>query len=51
MQIMLLRFPEKYKIAIKQARFRSAYDFLLLREKSGENLGGAGEWWAKKIPN
>ena len=51
MQIMLLRFPEKYKIALKRARFRAAYDFLLLREKSGENLGGAGAWWTKKILN
>ena len=49
MQIMLLRFPEKYKIALNHSRFRAAYDFLLLREKSGENLGGAGAWWAKKI--
>jgi poly(A) polymerase len=51
MQIVLLRFPEKYKIALKRARFRAAYDFLLLREKSGENLGGAGAWWTKKILN
>jgi len=26
-------------------RFRAAYDFLLLREESGEQLGAAGEWW------
>ncbi|MBT3531263.1 MAG: polynucleotide adenylyltransferase PcnB [Gammaproteobacteria bacterium] len=26
-------------------RFRAAYDFLLLREESGENLGEAGQWW------
>lgn len=49
MQIMLLRIPEKSKITLKHPRFRAAYDFLLLREKSGENLGGAGDWWTKKI--
>ncbi len=26
-------------------RFRAAYDFLLLREQSGEDTGGVGEWW------
>lgn len=26
-------------------RFRAAYDFLLLREQSGEDLGSAGQWW------
>ena len=26
-------------------RFRAAYDFLLLREESGENLNGLGQWW------
>jgi poly(A) polymerase len=26
-------------------RFRAAYDFLLLREESGENLDNAGQWW------
>ena len=34
MQIMLLRIPEKSKITLKHPRFRAAYDFLLLREKS-----------------
>ena len=28
-------------------RFRAAYDLLLLREESGESLGGAGIWWTK----
>ena len=51
MQIMLLRIPEKSKISLKHPRFRAAYDFMLIREKSGENLGGAGEWWTKKISN
>ncbi|NKB34112.1 MAG: polynucleotide adenylyltransferase PcnB [Pseudomonadales bacterium] len=26
-------------------RFRAAYDFLLLREEAGEELGGLGQWW------
>lgn len=28
-------------------RFRAAYDFLLLREESGEELDGLGEWWTR----
>ncbi|MFD2230796.1 polynucleotide adenylyltransferase PcnB [Alkalimarinus sediminis] len=30
---------------ISHPRFRAAYDFLLLREESGENLDGLGQWW------
>ena len=30
-----------------QARFRAAYDFLLLREQSGEYVQGLGEWWTQ----
>ena len=29
------------------SRFRAAYDFLLLREDSGEELKGLGPWWTK----
>lgn len=28
-------------------RFRAGYDFLLLREQSGEDLGGMGAWWTR----
>ena len=28
-------------------RFRAAYDFILLREQSGEELDGLGEWWTR----
>ncbi len=28
-------------------KFRAAYDFLLLREESGEDLKGLGQWWTK----
>ena len=31
--------------AINHPRFRAAYDFLLLREQAGENLGALGQWW------
>lgn len=30
---------------LEQARFRAAYDFLLLREHAGELLNGLGQWW------
>ncbi len=32
---------------ITHPRFRAAYDFLLLREESGEQLGDAGDWWTR----
>merc|ERR1712000_175570 len=28
-------------------RFRAAYDFVLLREQSGENLNGLGKFWTR----
>lgn len=28
-------------------RFRAGYDFLLLREEAGEDLGGLGDWWTQ----
>ncbi|MSR11733.1 MAG: polynucleotide adenylyltransferase PcnB [Gammaproteobacteria bacterium] len=31
--------------AFSHPRFRAAYDFLLLREESGEDLQGIGQWW------
>ncbi|MBL4821002.1 MAG: polynucleotide adenylyltransferase PcnB [Gammaproteobacteria bacterium] len=33
--------------AFQHPRFRAAYDFLLLREESGEELDGLGIWWTK----
>lgn len=33
--------------AFSHPRFRAAYDFLLLREEAGEDLGGRGEWWTQ----
>jgi poly(A) polymerase len=32
---------------VSHPRFRAAYDFLLLREQAGEDLGGAGDWWTR----
>lgn len=28
-------------------RFRAAYDFVLMREESGETLDGLGDWWTR----
>jgi poly(A) polymerase len=30
---------------VEHARFRAAYDFLLLREQAGEDLQNLGQWW------
>lgn len=30
---------------LENPRFRAGYDFLLLREDAGEELGGLGDWW------
>jgi len=32
---------------LQHPKFRAAYDFLLLREDAGENLGGLGGWWTR----
>lgn len=44
-----LRLPKrsgnKAAQLIAHPRFRASYDFLLLREQSGENLDGLGQWW------
>ncbi|MCP4597715.1 polynucleotide adenylyltransferase PcnB [Neptuniibacter sp.] len=46
---MQLRLPRRHgnKAArlMEQPRFRAAYDLLLLREQSGEDLGGLSQWW------
>jgi len=39
------RYGRKPEILIAHKRFRAAYDFLLLREESGEKLDGLGQWW------
>ncbi len=44
-----LRLPrrqgKKADQIMEQPRFRAAYDLLLLRENSGEDLGGLSQWW------
>ncbi|MEX0618909.1 MAG: polynucleotide adenylyltransferase PcnB [Pseudohongiellaceae bacterium] len=44
-----LRLQRRNKRSIESAfnhpRFRAAYDFLLLREESGEDLDQLGRWW------
>ena len=50
-QIKLLKFPRKSKLIFSHRRFRAGYDFLLLREEVGVNLGGAGKWWKENQPN
>lgn len=46
---MQLRLPRrngnKAARLLEQPRFRAAYDLLLLREQSGEDLGGLSQWW------
>jgi poly(A) polymerase len=48
---MQLRLPRRHgnKAAelVENKRFRAAYDFILLREASGENLDNLGEWWTE----
>ncbi len=45
------RLPKRYgKQAyrlVQHPRFRAAYDFLLLREESGERLDKLGQWWTE----
>src|SRR5690606_13210788 len=46
-----LRLPKRYgnraEHLVSLPRFRAAYDFLLLREQSGEDLDGVGHWWTR----
>ncbi|SBS37378.1 Poly(A) polymerase I precursor [Marinomonas spartinae] len=46
---MQFRLPKRYGkrafILLEHPRFRAAFDFLLIRELSGTNLGGLGTWW------
>ncbi len=46
LQFHLLRSNRRsVESAFNHPRFRAAYDFLLLREEAGEDLGDRGEWW------
>ncbi len=45
------RLPKRYGkrafTLLQHPRFRAAYDFLLIREQSGTDLGGLGKWWSE----
>lgn len=48
LQIRLTKRDGKRAPALlEHPRFRAAYDFLLLREEAGEDLGGLGLWWTQ----
>lgn len=42
-----LRFGRRAESMLHHKRFRAAYDFLVLREAAGEDLGGLGDWWTR----
>ena len=39
------RFGKRAYVLEQHARFRAAFDFLLIREESGFDSGNLGEWW------
>ena len=42
-----LRSGRRAEALVNHKRFRAAYDFLLLREAAGEDLGELGDWWTR----
>jgi len=46
-----LRLPNRHgtraEHLVSLKRFRAAFDFILLREQSGEDMDGLGHWWTK----
>jgi poly(A) polymerase len=48
MQLTLVkRGGNRANRSMENPRFRAAYDFILLREQTGESLNGLGNWWTK----
>ncbi len=48
LQLRLQRRNQRgVQTAYQHPRFRAGYDFLLLREESGEQLAGLGQWWTQ----
>ena len=46
MQLTLVkRGGNRASRSMENPRFRAAYDFILLREQTGESLDGLGDWW------
>lgn len=41
------RQPKLIESILEHPKFRAAYDFLVLREQSGENLSAAAQWWTE----
>jgi len=41
------RKGRRAELLLGHKRFRAAYDFLILREAVGEDLGGLGDWWTQ----
>ncbi len=41
------RTGKRPQLLLSHKRFRAAYDFLIIRETSGENLNGLGDWWTR----
>lgn len=48
MQLTLVkRGGNRASRSMENPRFRAAYDFILLREQTGESLDGLGDWWTR----
>ena len=48
MQLTLVkRGGNRAQRSMENPRFRAAYDFILLREQTGESLNGLGDWWTQ----
>jgi len=48
MQLTLVnRGGNRAQRSMENPRFRAAYDFILLREQTGESLDGLGDWWTQ----
>ncbi|HLS99075.1 MAG TPA: polynucleotide adenylyltransferase PcnB [Porticoccaceae bacterium] len=46
-QRLPLRHGRRADHLLEVPRFRAGYDFVLLREQAGEDLGGLGRWWTR----
>lgn len=46
-QRLARRTPRRVTNTLEHRRLRAGYDFLLLREQSGEELDGLGDWWTE----
>jgi len=44
---LTIRRGKKAEKILSHRRFRAAYDFLILREESGEKLDNLGKWWTQ----